>query len=476
MYSVFLKDKMGGIGVKAKLILFVVLISTIVLGTTLQRSDEYLQRQNEVKLAVEFFLTFEEARDIIMKHYPELKSDEEVRRFIVDRDIQRRTIDGVEMYFGEFEHNLFTRDPELVKREPEWSAANTLLVKYLLSEYGPRQTPFANFKPAFSPYFNPKDYLVEYTVNTERSLLPEKGSLKIWFPLPLQTATQENIYILEVTPEEAVVGVPRIDGDIAYVLLEFDLSDLKEDLNISVKFTFRHYQQQFDIDPEKVGEYDTESSLYKNYTKSEGSIFFDERFEKLARRIVGEETNPYLQAKKIYHYVVENILYSYMAHVAIEAEGIPESVYSFEHGYGDCGTQSIIFSALCRSIGIPARAPGGFQIFTGQLGSHFWAEFYLPNYGWVPVDTSAGQIATYTLGITEDERQNFIDYFFGNQDPLRFVVQNSVDFMPDERPADAQFLEITLQSPFIESEFGNENLGVTMTILDSFEMKTILLR
>jgi hypothetical protein len=92
------------------------------------------------------------------------------------------------------------------------------------------------------------------------------------------------------------------------------------------------------------------------------------------------------------------------------------------------------------------------------------------------VDTSAGQIATYTLGITEDERQNFIDYFFGNQDPLRFVVQNSVDFMPDERPADAQFLEITLQSPFIESEFGNENLGVTMTILDSFEMKTILLR
>jgi len=48
--------------------------------------------------------------------------------------------------------------------------------------------------------------------------------------------------------------------------------------------------------------------------------------------------------------------------------------------------------------------------------------------------------------------------------------------MPDERPADAQFLEITLQSPFIESEFGNENLGVTMTILDSFEMKTILLR
>ncbi|WP_367363550.1 hypothetical protein [Mesotoga sp.] len=104
------------------------------------------------------------------------------------------------------------------------------------------------------------------------------------------------------------------------------------------------------------------------------------------------------------------------------------------------------------------------------------AEFYLPNYGWVPVDTSAGQIATYTYGITEEERQDFIDYFFANQDPLRLVVQNSVDFLPAERPADTQLLEITLQSPFVESEFGNEEFDVTMAILDSFTMKTILLK
>ncbi len=461
---------------KAKLILLIVLVSTIALGSTLQRSDEYFKTQNELKLILEFTLTFEEAKEIIMNHYPDLKSDEEVRKFIVERDIQRRIVDGVEMYFGELEHNLFTRDLDLVMRKPEWSANNALLVKYLLSEYGPRQTPFANFKPGLSPYFNPKDYLVEYTVRTERSLLPEEGSLRLWFPLPLITAAQDNIYVLEAIPQEAVVGLPRIDGNIAYILFAFDLSDLKDDLEISVKFTFRHYQQQFDIDPEMVGSYDTESSLYKEYTKSEGSIYFDERFERLARSIVGDETNPYLQARKIYYYVVENILYSYMAHCSIEAASIPESVYSFEHGYGDCGTQSIIFSALCRSIGIPARAPGGFQIFSGQLGSHFWAEFYLPNYGWVPVDTSAGQIATYTMGITEEERRDFIDYFFGNQDPLRLVVQNSVDFMPDEKPADTQVLGITMQLPFVESEFGNEELEVTAAILDSFEMKTILLR
>jgi transglutaminase-like putative cysteine protease len=461
---------------KLKLVLVIVLVSTVAFGNFFQRSDEYLRRQNELKSTLEFSLTFEEAKEIIMKHYPQLKNDEQVREFIVERDIQRALVDGVEMYYCDLEHNLFTRDPELVNRVPEWSAGNVLLVRYLLEEYGPRQTPFATFKPAHSPYFNPKDYLVEYKVHTERSLLPDEGSLRIWFPLPLQTAAQENISVLEVRPKEAVVGLPRTSGDIAYVLFEFDLSNLDEDLDISVEYTFTHYQQQFDIDPDQVGEYDKESSLYKDYTKSEGSIYFDERFEQLARSVVGDETNPYLQAKKLYYYVVENIKYTFMAHVSIEAAGIPESLYSFEHGYGDCGTQSMIFSALCRSIGIPARAPGGFQVFSGQLGSHFWAEFYLPNYGWVPVDTSAGQIATYTYGITEEERQEFIDYFFANQDPLRLVVQNSVDFLPAEKPIDTQLLEITLQTPFVESEFGNEEFDVTIAILDSFSMKTVLLR
>jgi len=53
-----------------------------------------------------------------------------------------------------------------------------------------------------------------------------------------------------------------------------------------VKFTFRHYKQLFDVDPEEVGDYDTESSLYREFTKSEGDIYFCERFEQLARSIV----------------------------------------------------------------------------------------------------------------------------------------------------------------------------------------------
>jgi len=83
----------------------------------------------------------------------------------------------------------------------------------------------------------------------------------------------------------------------------------------------------------------------------------------------------------------------------------------YEHHFGDCGMQSVFFATLCRSIGIPARTPGGFRLFSGQLGSHFWAEFFLPSHGWIPVDTSADQLANYALNVTDDERKTFIDFF-----------------------------------------------------------------
>jgi len=83
----------------------------------------------------------------------------------------------------------------------------------------------------------------------------------------------------------------------------------------------------------------------------------------------------------------------------------------YEHRFGDCGMQSMLFAALCRSVGIPARTPGEFRLLSGQLGSHFWAEFFLPSHGWIPVETSTDQPANYALNVTDDERKTFIDFF-----------------------------------------------------------------
>ena len=321
-----------------------------------------------------------------------------------------------------------------------------------------------------------KEYLVEYSIKVDEEKLPDKGHIKLWTPLPLQTACQEDIEIIKIEPSEAVVGYPKTTGDIGYINFDLDMEKYNG-LDISVMYSFKHYQQEFIVDLNEIGEYDRESALYKTYTESSKNIFYNDEMGDLALSIVGEETNPYLMAKKIYYYVVDNIYYSLIAHAYLEAENIPESLAVFEHGYGDCGAQSMFFSSLCRSLGIPARSTGGFQIFFNNLGDHFWAEIYLPNYGWLPVDTSVGKIGRYAYWLDEEEREKFIEFFFGNQDPLRMVVQNNVDVTPDEVPEDIQILSLVLQKiPYIDVDYGNENCDVSLEILENVEIKTYFLK
>jgi len=376
-----------------------------------------------------YSIDYEEAKEIILSHFPHLASDDEIWAFIEKRDIQRRLVANSWKFFSQFEDNLLCRDLEFVSQEKSWAARFNEIVRFMLFECHETAQGSADFNTGLYPYFDPRSFLAEFQIEVERCRLPGKGYLRIWLPLPLLSPSHDDVDILKVSPLEVLAGYPRLDGNIGYAFFEFDLPSVIVNLEISIIFSFI---QQFVIDSATVGEYDTESALFREYTASFGNIYFDENFTSLVKSIVGEETNPHLQAKKLYYYVVENVHYGFMAHSAIEADGIPESLYAYEHHFGDCGMQSMFFAALRRSIGIPARTPSGFQLFSGQLGSHFWAEFFLPNYVWVPVDNSAGQLANYALNVTDDERKVFIDFFFGNQEALRMIVQNSVDREPKE--------------------------------------------
>ncbi|NLT35522.1 MAG: transglutaminase domain-containing protein [Gaiellales bacterium] len=92
-----------------------------------------------------------------------------------------------------------------------------------------------------------------------------------------------------------------------------------------------------------------------------------------------------------------------MPHLTAWPRGEPESTYVHELRRGNCGAQATYFPALCRPLGIPARTTGGWQLFTGNFAGHFWAEFYLPNYGWIPVDPMAADMADRTDKISDEE-------------------------------------------------------------------------
>ena len=87
---------------------------------------------------------------------------------------------------------------------------------------------------------------------------------------------------------------------------------------------------------------------------------------------------------------------------------------------GKCVDFSSVFTALSRSAGVPAREILGTRIYkdgdiTGAY--HCRAEFYLPNYGWVPVDPSdvAKLMLNENLQINDTKVIEARDYFFGAQ-------------------------------------------------------------
>ncbi|PNX46188.1 MAG: transglutaminase, partial [Thermoplasmata archaeon M9B1D] len=87
---------------------------------------------------------------------------------------------------------------------------------------------------------------------------------------------------------------------------------------------------------------------------------------------------------------------------------------------GKCVDFSSVFVALSRTAGVPAREILGTRIskngdITGAY--HCRAEFYLPNYGWVPVDPSdvAKLMLNENLNINDSKVIEARDYFFGAQ-------------------------------------------------------------
>ncbi len=378
-------------------------------------------------LSAVYALTEDDAREALAEAFPQVPEAER-ESWLTGGSLEHISIDGTPHYFYGVADNVRYRDMNLMHQDADMPALHLALVKGVVGNIATVAQP-----DPWWPYSFPNSYRGVGTLAVPREVLPETGTLKIWFPLPLTLGFQQPVEIESIEPVAYLKTPPQISGDIGVAYMEVPLAELADDLDVRIEFTFTHYEQHFAVDPSRVGAYDTSDPEYVRYTGSYGNTTITEDIRRTARAVVGDEHNPYLAAKKIYDYMEEHILYSYMPHHAFwPRSDMRESVYVHEHGYGDCGAQGMYFSALCRAVGIPARCTGGWQLMGGTFGSHFWAEFLVPGYGWIPVDTNAGQMHTFTPDATDEQRRIYSDFYFGNQDAFRCVVQKDVDvpFVP----------------------------------------------
>jgi len=114
----------------------------------------------------------------------------------------------------------------------------------------------------------------------------------------------------------------------------------------------------------------------------------------LSAEIVGGETDAARVITKLAVWVHENIEYDL---ASIAAEASQSASWTLENRYGVCDELTSLFISLSREAGIPARFVSGLaytnlEEFPSNWWAHGWAEVWLPNYGWLPVDVTYGQV------------------------------------------------------------------------------------
>ncbi len=108
----------------------------------------------------------------------------------------------------------------------------------------------------------------------------------------------------------------------------------------------------------------------------------DEDVKKKAREIKGEREDAKEVAKRILFWVYENLR-------KVPTASLPSAVSVLKNMEGDCNEHSILFTALCRAVGIPAQVCVGLVYTGGSFFYHAWNLVYLER--WVACDPTFGE-------------------------------------------------------------------------------------
>jgi Transglutaminase-like superfamily len=108
----------------------------------------------------------------------------------------------------------------------------------------------------------------------------------------------------------------------------------------------------------------------------------DPRVQAQASEIVGRERDPTRAARLIGDWV-----YRHLERRA--GVGMPSAAQVLAQRRGDCNEHTVLYVALARAAGIPARTAAGLAYVGGRFYYHAWPEVYLGD--WVAVDPTFGQ-------------------------------------------------------------------------------------
>ncbi|MFQ5776767.1 MAG: transglutaminase-like domain-containing protein [Terriglobia bacterium] len=274
----------------------------------------------------------------------------------------------------------------------------------------------------------------EFHFSTHIPALPEgSGALRVWIPVPESDNQQE---ISQLALESRVPYQLHRDPEYSNLYAYLEVDPRTETGPLEVTLRFRVKRREHRVTPNAPAEHASATAIKPaeraRFLQPDRLVPIDGVIAALAEQETSGLTHPLDKARAIYNYVVSTMRYDKSG----EGWGRGDAIYACNSRKGNCTDFHALFIGMMRAAGIPARFEIGFPLprhrGAGDIpGYHCWAQFYLDQVGWVPVDASEAW---------KDPGRR--DFFFGAHDENRvlFTRGRDIRFNPPQQGEPVNYL------------------------------------
>lgn len=305
-------------------------------------------------------------------------------------------------------------DSEIKVRIPDGAASGNVFVR---TEKGVSGTKRLDVKSAGTKkVFSGKTYVVKLDEDVDSIDSKNATNITLRVPRPVVSSFQPFVEMNECVPEPLIADFNNS------VIHQIELQKSRQNQSYKQKFSQSFVVTTFcvetELNPRNVKAYDKERVLYRKSVAPDQLVeSADSAVVEMARAIVGKESNPYLQARAVYDYMLAN--YTVLPGMR-PSDSDPKELLSWKRG--DAYDFAILYTAMLRSLGIPSLPVAGILVSPNEssesgvsVRNHWWSEFYIEGFGWIPVDVALGNGMEFD-SFRAIPSNDVASYYFGSID------------------------------------------------------------
>jgi transglutaminase-like putative cysteine protease len=330
---------------------------------------------------------------------------------------ETKTPDAVEVPDSDFGYELWS-EREIRVRVPDGAISGNLEVR----------TPRGNSRPSFFEitgkpgvkiFKDKRSYTLSFSVDIRADIAGMPNALYLWLPKPVSSSSQKNVRLLSRNTEPFV---ENYRGTSLYQLLDLSPGAGQQ---ITLSYVAEVFAIETSVKQQSIKQ-EPGSPIQSVYTLPSPLLPSDnERIAAQAAAIVGRERNPYNKAKLIYDWMLKQVKF--------ETAPLPGgALEALDELQVDSYRAALLFCSLARASGVPSLPVSGVLVNRARgTVKHYWAEFWIDSFGWIPLDPSLGAgAAPEDFNLRDDHAA----YYFGNMDNQRVAFSRGQNFLSQMDP------------------------------------------